>query len=173
MKRAAQTIDSVVPPKKPTLEKVQTALWFDNKTVPEHEETDELLHSKIDSLIGEFKELKLHVTSTAKIKETCPKSLTAVDSKCLAKTTEVLLLWPEVKNILDLVQLCKHVNFFLEMQKKEFSQWFGARHAFSTLKMSRRILHHNYQTQWLLQKNFERLDGFGHVYTLLQFSLLH
>ncbi len=112
MKRAAQTIDSVVPPKKPTLEKVQTVLWFDNKTVPEHEETDELLHSKIDSLIGEFKELKLHLTSTAKIKETFPKSLTAVDSKCLAETTELLLHWPEVKNILDLVQVCKHVNFF-------------------------------------------------------------
>ena len=92
MKRTAQTTDSVVPSKKPTLEKKQTVVCFENKTVMEPVQTETLLHSKIDSLIGEFKELKLQqLRSTTKIKEIGKNPLTAVDSRCLAETTELLL----------------------------------------------------------------------------------
>ena len=113
MKRAAPTIEPVVvPPKKPSLEKVQSVLSFDNENVPEQKQTDVSLHSKIDSLIGKFKELELQLGSKTKVKETGQHPLAAVDAKCLAETTELLLHWPEVKSIVDLVQVCKHVNFF-------------------------------------------------------------
>ena len=88
MKRAAPTSDHVVPPKKPTLENVQTTqsvLCFDKKDVPEHKQTDDSLNSKIDSLIGEFKELKFRLTSTAKAKETCQKPLAPVMQSVLQK----------------------------------------------------------------------------------------
>ena len=52
------------------------------------------------SLIGEF---KLQLGSKTKVKETGQHPLAAVDAKCLAETTELLLHWPEVKNIVDLV----------------------------------------------------------------------
>ena len=67
MKRAAPTSEPVVvPPKKPSLEKVQSVLSFDNQNVPEQKQTDVSLHSKIDRLIGEFKELKLRLGSKTK-----------------------------------------------------------------------------------------------------------
>ena len=153
MKRAAPTIEPVVvPPKKPSLEKVQSVLSFDNQNVPEQKQTDVSLHSKIDSLIGEFKELKLQLGSKTKVKETGQHPLATVDAKCLAETTELLLHWPEVKNIVDLVQLCKHVNFFSGNAEEGILSVVRCETCFFYLKNAKKNSASQLTTQWLLQE---------------------
>ena len=68
------------------------------------------LHAKVDTLIHEFKEFK--IKSLENQKDTRPNPLLAVDGKSAEETAELLLQWPDVKNILDLVRVCKHIQFF-------------------------------------------------------------
>ena len=71
---------------------------------------DSALHSKIDNLIDEFKEFKIR--SNESRKESQHNPLLAVDGKVYEETAQLLLKWPDIKNILDLVSVCKHIKFF-------------------------------------------------------------
>ncbi len=73
--------------------------------------SDASLHAKIDMLIQEFKTFKLNSTANS-VKGGTSTTSSAIDSKSAGEMAELLLHWPEVKNIIDLVQLCKHIRFF-------------------------------------------------------------
>lgn len=92
--KTGQTVDPPVPAKK-QIEKVQTTLSFEDQAA--RDQPVDTLHSKIDTLINEFKELKLQVKSATKIKKPGLKPLMAVDGKSLEETAKLLLHWPEVK----------------------------------------------------------------------------
>lgn len=100
-----QPVDAPVPAKK-QIGKVQTTLAFEGQAV--HGQPVDSLHSKIDTLMKEVKELKLQVNC----KKPGPSPLMAVDRISHEETALLLLHWPEVQNILDLVRVCKHVQFF-------------------------------------------------------------
>ena len=72
--------------------------------------TATLLPAKVDTLINEFKEFK--IKSLGNQKDSRPNPLLAVDAKSAEETAELLLQWSDVKNILDLVRVCKHIQFF-------------------------------------------------------------
>lgn len=82
-----------------------------SSAVKESEVTrDSALHSKIDNLIDEFKDFKIR--SNESRKESQHNPLSAVDGKVYEETAQLLLKWPDTKNILDLVSVCKHIKFF-------------------------------------------------------------
>jgi hypothetical protein len=74
--------------------------------------SDVSLHAKVDMLIQEFKAFKLNSTANSAKGGGTSTILSAIDSKSAGEMAELLLHWPEVKNIIDLVQLCKHIRFF-------------------------------------------------------------
>ena len=71
---------------------------------------DSALHAKIDSLINEFKDFKIRSHESGKESQHNP--LLAVNGKSYEEAAQLLLKWPDIKNILDLVSVCKHINFF-------------------------------------------------------------
>ena len=71
---------------------------------------DSALHAKVDGLINEFKEFKIR--SRESRKESQQNPLLAVNGKVYEETAQLLLNWPDIKNILDLVSECKHIKFF-------------------------------------------------------------
>ncbi len=73
---------------------------------------DASLHSKIDTLISEFKDFKVSFKSASQAKESQCTPLSAINSTSAEEITNILLHWPEVKNVLDLVEMCKHMRFF-------------------------------------------------------------
>ena len=73
---------------------------------------DKPLHHKIDMLTSEVRNLKLHLKSGKEVTTTGSTSLAAVDGKCVQKISQVLIKWPEIKNIIDLVNICDHIRFF-------------------------------------------------------------
>ena len=76
-----------------------------------NQSNDMSLHSKIDTLISEFKDLKVSFKSAAQAKESHCTPLSSINSKS-AEVTNMLVRWPEIKNVVDLVAVCKHVRFF-------------------------------------------------------------
>ncbi|CAB3986892.1 Hypothetical predicted protein [Paramuricea clavata] len=42
-----------------------------------------------------------------------PTPLSAIGAKCSHEVSELLLKWPDIKNIIDLVNCCRHIHFFL------------------------------------------------------------
>ena len=58
---------------------------------------DSALHATVDSLINEFKEFKIR--SCESRKESQQNPLFAVNGKVYEKTAQLLLNWPDVKNI--------------------------------------------------------------------------
>ena len=83
-------------------DKVQTKLQFNS---PSSEEqlllkqgklrNDASLHTKVDTLINEFKEFK--IKSLGNEKDSRPNTLLAVGGKSAQETAELLLQWPDVK----------------------------------------------------------------------------
>ena len=74
---------------------------------------DSALHANVDGLIpliNEFKEFKIRSRETRKESQQNP--LLAVNGKVYEETAQLLLNWPDVKNIFDLVSECKHIKFF-------------------------------------------------------------
>ena len=71
---------------------------------------DSALHAKVDGLINEFKEFKIR--SHESRKESQQNPLLAVNGKVYEETAQLLLNWPDIKNILNLVSECKHIKFF-------------------------------------------------------------
>ena len=57
--------------------------------------------------------------SATEVKKAGPHLLMAADAKCMEETTNLLLSWPNVKNILDLVQVCKHMQLFYGDKEQE------------------------------------------------------
>ena len=72
---------------------------------------ESVLHSKIDMLISEFREFKLQSKSSKGI-QNMPTPLSAIGAKCSHEVSELLLKWPDIKNIIDLVNCCRHIRFF-------------------------------------------------------------
>ena len=62
-------------------------------------------------------------------KESQHNPLLAVNGKSYEETAQLLLKWPDIKNILDLVSVCKHINFFQGMRRMAFFLWYSATHA--------------------------------------------
>jgi hypothetical protein len=73
---------------------------------------DRSLHRKIDALTSEIQDLKLHLKTGKQVPTTSSTPLAAVDGKCVQKISQILLKWPEIKNIIDLVNMCDHIRFF-------------------------------------------------------------
>ena len=73
---------------------------------------DKSLHLKIDMLTSEIRSLKLQFKSGKEVTTTSSIPLAAVDGKCVQKISQVLLRWPEIKNIIDLVNICDQIRFF-------------------------------------------------------------
>lgn len=74
------------------------------------------LHAKIDTLINGFKDFK--IKSCSQTKEGLRMPLSAVSSASAEEVSSLLVRWPEVKNVLDLVDVCKHVRFFAGDEEK-------------------------------------------------------
>ena len=56
--------------------------------------------------------LVFHISEDGSEKEvttTGSTLLAAVDGKCVQKISQVLIKWPEIKNIIDLVNICDHI----------------------------------------------------------------
>ena len=77
-----------------------------------NQSNDMSLHSKIDTLISEFKDLKVSFKSAAQAKESQCTPLSSINSRSAEEVTNMLVRWPEIKSVLDLVAVCKHVRFF-------------------------------------------------------------
>ena len=69
------------------------------------------LLSKVDTLIKEFREFKVS-PSVKNGNQPSSSSLSSIDKKASGDVAEIVLHWPEVKNILDLTELCKNIRFF-------------------------------------------------------------
>ena len=88
----------------------------DLPSINEESSHDTLLHSKIDTLISEFRDLKLN---SKKSKDTTSTPLSAIDGKYAKEVSELLLKWPEVKNVIDIVDTCHHIRFFAGDESKD------------------------------------------------------
>ena len=66
---------------------------------------DKSLHHKIDMLTSEIRNLKPHLKSGKEVTTTGSAPLAAVDGKCVQKISQVLIKWPEIKSIIDLVNI--------------------------------------------------------------------
>ena len=77
-----------------------------------NQSNDMSLHSKIDTLISEFKDLKVSFKSAAQAKESQCTPLSSINSKSAEEVSNMLVRWPEINNVLNLVAVCKHVRFF-------------------------------------------------------------
>ena len=64
---------------------------------------DASLHSKIDTLISEFKDFKVSFKSASQAKESQCTPLSSINSTSAEEITNMLVHWPEIKNVLDLV----------------------------------------------------------------------
>lgn len=69
------------------------------------------LHAKMDTLLSELKSLK-EQTSTKKNDQSLTSPLVAVDRKCQNEVADLMLKWPDGKNLIDLTSTCAHLRFF-------------------------------------------------------------
>ena len=69
------------------------------------------LLSKVDKLIKELREFKVS-PSVKNGNQPSSSSLSSIDKKASGDVAEIVLHWPEMKNILDLTELCKNIRFF-------------------------------------------------------------
>ena len=94
---------------------IQSTLFAHSKTSCKDKDlsnassTMQSLHDKVDTLINDFKEFRLKSSPNFVHFNT---SLAAIDGKLANEVAYMLLHWTDVKNILDLVQLCKNIRFF-------------------------------------------------------------
>ena len=94
---------------------VQVTLARNSKTTIDEDPSqsnDASLHSKIDTLISEFKDFKVSFKSASQAKESQCTPLSSINSTSAEGITNMLVHWPEIKNVLDLVEVCKHTRFF-------------------------------------------------------------
>ena len=75
-----------------------------------------LLHTKIDALISEFREFRLQ--SKCEKNTTTNHHLWAAHPKCASEISELLLKWPEIKNVIDIVNSSSHIRFFAGNEKE-------------------------------------------------------
>lgn len=81
----------------------------DSLSVLEENSKDNLLHSKIDTLISKSRDFKPH---SKKSKDITSTPLSAIDGKYAKEVSKLLLKWPDVKNVIDLVDAYSHIRFF-------------------------------------------------------------
>ena len=72
---------------------------------------DSSLHAKVDKLLSEIKVLREQ--SSTKIKDPAfPSPFPAIDTKCPKDVAELMLKWPDAKNLINLTSICSHSRFF-------------------------------------------------------------
>ena len=69
------------------------------------------LHDKMDLLTKDFEEFKLNA-STKNANQSTSSNLLSIGSKAAGEVAKILLQWPEIKNILDLVKMCSDIRFY-------------------------------------------------------------
>lgn len=158
-----QPVDAPVPAKK-QIGKVQTTLAFEGQAV--HGQPVDSLHSKIDTLMKEVKELKLQVNC----KKPGPSPLMAVDRISHEETALLLLHWryKTSSTWFEFVNMC---NFFLVMQNMVNCQCCGVKHVISILRSSKEVRRWH-QAQWLLQGKVLAGKVCSHVVSVWIFDLL-
>jgi hypothetical protein len=77
---------------------------------------DSLLHKKIDTLVSEFREFRLQ--SKCEKDAVTNHPLWAAHPKCASEVSELLLKWPEIKNVIDIVNSTSHIRFFAGNEKE-------------------------------------------------------
>ena len=75
-----------------------------------------LLHQKIDALASEFREFRIQ--STCEKSTTTNHPLWAAHPKCASEVSELLLKWPEIKNVIDIVNSSSNIRFFAGNEKE-------------------------------------------------------
>ena len=75
-----------------------------------------LLHQKIDALVSEFREFRIQ--SMCEKNTTTNHPLWAAHPKCASEVSELLLKWPEIKNVIDIVNSSSHIRFFAGNEKE-------------------------------------------------------
>ena len=77
--------------------------------------SDLSLESKIDNLVREFQDFKLSIGKKINVglnERQKPSVLSSISAKTVHEMSELMTSWPDIKNIIEMTDKCKEIQFF-------------------------------------------------------------